>query len=301
MAIRTWSVTASVAVLLAGCSFGPKLQTRLPQVRDVPVLAGLSPQESLARGRTFLASKNYGLAIELFKTAGRDPALEVDSLNGLAIAYDGIGRADLAERYFQKALALRSDDERTRRNLATFYATSGQQEKRRALLASAEAKPTAEKAVGASDEAAPGPVFAAIVAAPAETVSRAGLDAFSPLGSAFRPLLVSASLPSSRPATTDRPGASRAAVVCTGDLAGAASTPADGTMIIFRLSVGEVFIAAQPAGETCYLDGGAAAAAPAQQVAISNKDYLGLLAAYLDQMNRMQRFAELPRPSRAVL
>lgn len=300
MAIRTWSVTASVAVLLAGCSFGPKLQTRLPEVRDVPVLAGLSPQESLARGRTFLASKNYGLAIELFKTAGRDPALEVDSLNGLAIAYDGIGRADLAERYFQKALALRSDDERTRRNLATFYAMSGQQEKRRALLASEAVKPAAEKALAMSDEVAPGAVFAASVAAPAETVSRAGLDSFSPLGSAFRPLLVSASLPSSRPAIAGRAGSLPVAVVCTGDRPDAAATPNDGTMTIFRLSVGEVFIAAQPAGETCYLDGGTAVA-PAQQVAISNKEYLGLLAAYLDQMNRMQRFAELSLPSRAVL
>lgn len=301
MALRAWPVTATVAVLLASCSFGPQLQTRLPQVRDVPVLAGMGPQESLARARTFLASKNYGLAIELFKAAGRDPALEVDSLNGLAIAYDGIGRADLAERYFQKALALRSDDDRTRRNLATFYATSGQQEKRRALLASVPTKPAIASAVAADAEMPQRAALDGTVTIPAAaTASVAGLDTLSPLGGAFRPLLVNASLPSSRPVLAGAARPTQVSVVCTGDRPGSAPAPSDGTMTIFRLSVGEVFIAAQPAGESCYLDGGPGVA-PVQQAAISNTQYLGLLAAYLDQLNRMQQVAELSVPNRATL
>ena len=84
---------------VAGCSLGPRFEASLPQVRNVPVVA------NLARGRSFLGARQYGLAIELFKSASRDPALRTESLNGLAVAYDAIGRRDIAERYFEEALA----------------------------------------------------------------------------------------------------------------------------------------------------------------------------------------------------
>ena len=125
-------------MVVAGCSFGPRFDAAMPQVRSVPVLADLTPAQSLVQGRTYLAARQYGLAIELFKTAARDPVQRADSLNGLAVAYDGIGRADLAERYFQEALAARPGDPRLRANLARFYAVSGQSDKRRDLLAAVD-------------------------------------------------------------------------------------------------------------------------------------------------------------------
>ncbi len=285
------------AIALAGCSFGPQLRTALPNVRSVPVLAELSPAESLARARTYLASQQYGLAIELFRAAGKDPALELDSLNGLAIAYDAIGRSDLAERYFQKALALRSDDPRTRRNLAVFYEASGQPQKREALLAD---RPAAERNAPAA-VAATGDV-----AAPLRDISFAASDARdrigaelrrpSPLGGAFAPLLVKAGL-ATRADAGKAIGSEDDAIICLVTV-GAGTLPTDkDNVALFRLSVGEVFVASQPAGTSCSRDISLAAVLKPEE--LSNKDYLGLVAAYLDQLNRVYSIAERPRATKA--
>lgn len=285
------------ASILASCSFGPRLQSALPMVRDVPVLAGLSPNESLARARTYLASRQYGLAIELFRAASREPALEVDSLNGLAIAYDGIGRRDLAERYFQKALAARTDDERTRRNLATFYAASGQSGKRQSLLAdaaAARAGPHAAAVRPPVDEPLSPPPFDA--AEPKIVPATADLRTTSPLGDSFAPLLVKAGLAGERSSIPTTPSGDTS-IACLGS--GPVARPgADDTIRMFRISIGEVYIATEPDGAACSV--ALQAGDPASRAAaMSNKAYLGLLAAYLDRLNRLQFFASLALPAAA--
>lgn len=281
-----------VAMLgLAGCSFGPHLQTALPQVRDVPVLAGLSPGESFVRARTFLAARQYGLAIELFKTASRDPALEADSLNGLAVAYDGIGRQDLAERYFQRALAARPGDQRTKRNLAAFYATSGQDEKRRQLMAGRLAVPQATPTeVAATPDAGAselGVVPASLAAAPTPAPA---LQLGSPLGAALRPLLANALFPSTKSNDTAVPDGD-VSVVCKQENSASA---AGGSMAMFRISIGEVFITAQPAGSRCVVEGEVLSAPMTTAGApISNKEYLGFVAAYLDRINKLQSMNDI--------
>lgn len=282
------------AAFLASCSFGPRLQSALPVVRDVPVLAGLSPNESLARARTYLASRQYGLAIELFRTASRDPSLEIDSLNGLAIAYDGIGRRDLAERYFQKALASRTDDGRTRRNLVTFYAASGQAGKRQALLTDAAAPRAGTPAVAVRRLVDEPPSPATVDAnAPGIAPATAALRTASPLGDSFAPLLVKAGLAgeiSSNPVTLS----GDTSIACLGSAA-AAQPGTDGAIRMFRVSIGEVYITTEPDGTACSLI--LQAGDPAgKATAMSNKAYLGLLAAYLDRLNRLQLFASLTLP-----
>ena len=287
MRTRSLFVMTSAAAALASCSFGPHLKSALPQVRSVPVLAGLSPAESLGRARAYLASKQYGLAIELFRSAGRDPSLEIDSLNGLAIAYDGIGRGDLAERYFEKALALRTDDGRTRRNLAAFYQTSGQGEKaaklsrgdimiRHSQTAAVieQANVGAEKEVGHASAAAQPAVFA--------------LRDPSPLTSAFRPLLANMSFAQVGVARDDDLP-NDAIIVCGQGVASPGKAPERDRMRMFRISVGEVFITSEPEDASCTID--SSGNQPASS-AITNGEYLGLVAAYLDHMNRMQFFAE---------
>lgn len=286
---------AAAAVLLASCSFGPPLKSALPVVRDVPVLAGLPPAQALERARTYLAARQYGLAIELFKTVGRDPALELDSLNGLAIAYDGIGRGDIAERYFQKALALRTDDERTRRNLATFYAASGQQEKRRALLAERGAPPIAGDAPAASTLQA---VIDPAIAESDDAAVAVSLSAHSPLGDIFRPLLADMTL--SQGELLNAEPAGETTVFCSAGLGTAPLQRASDSPQMIRISIGEVFITTQKDQMGC-------AAVPAIPVAdappsqMSNKAYLGLVAAYLEQLNRLHRFAGLALPARTDL
>jgi tetratricopeptide (TPR) repeat protein len=296
---RTMTWVALGAIALAGCSFGPQLRTALPTVRSVPVLAGLSPSESLARARSYLGSKQYGLAIELFRAAGKDPALELDSLNGLAIAYDAIGRADLAQSYFEKALALRRDDPRTRRNLAAFYEASGQPAKRAALLADVPSPREAATLAVAPEEDADAPLhLISFAAADAREPVGAELRGASPLGGAFRPLLVKAGF--SAPVTTDKaPGSDDMSVVCLADPASAGSGTTGEGVAIFRLSIGEVFVASRPAGTSCSL----AVAMPAglKPETMSNREYLGLVAAYLDQLNRAYHMAELTLPTKAAV
>ncbi len=291
MRIRPLPGMMVAALVLAGCSFGPHLRSALPVVKDVPVLAGLSPAQSLERARTFLASKQFGLAIELFKAAGRDPALEVDSLNGLAIAYDGIGRRDVAERYFQKALALRTDDQRTRRNLATFFGASQQSEKRRSLLADGSGEPADMSQVPA--------VEAALSAEPsraehASVIAGGELRKPSPLGASFRPLLIEARL-LGRPSAAAPSPADEMSIAC---LTGAdpAESSNEGEMRMFRISVGEVFIATQATGAVCSIVPESAIAI-SQPAEMSNKAYLGLVAAYLDQINLIGNFAGISLPT----
>lgn len=295
MRIRPLPGMMVAALVLASCSFGPHLRSALPMVKDVPVLAGLSPAQSLERARTFLASKQYGLAIELFKAAGRDPALEVDSLNGLAIAYDSIGRRDVAERYFQKALALRTDDQRTRRNLATFYATSQQSEKRRSLLADGSGAP-AGKPVETSRSSAIEPALS-VEPQLAEHISAVAGDELrkpSPLGASFRPLLIEARL-SGRPTAAAPSSADEMSIACLTD-ADPADSMNEGEMRMFRIGVGEVFITTQATGAVCSIVPGSVIAI-SSPAGMSNKAYLGLVAAYLDQINLMGSFAGIGLPT----
>lgn len=283
------------ASILASCSFGPRLHSALPMVRDAPVLASLSPADSLARARTYLASRQYGLAIELFRAAGRDPALEVDSLNGLAIAYDGIGRRDLAEHYFQKALAARTGDERTRRNLANFYQASGQPGKRQALLADAAA-PRTDAPAATIRPTANEPPFPTTrgSAEPLGGAVNADLRIASPLGDSLAPLLVRAGL-SGEASPVPVASSDDASIACfSGGRPVARGT--DGMLRMFRISIGEVYIATEPGGTACAVV--AQTGDPAGTAgAMSNKAYLGLLAAYLDRLNRLNMFAGLALPA----
>lgn len=284
MASRKAALLMVCAFATASCSFGPRLHSALPQVRDAPVLANVSPSESLVRGRSYLGARQYGLAIELFKMASREPSLKAESLNGLAVAYDGIGRRDLAERYFQEALAADPDDPRTRRNLARLYARTGNAAKGRKLLAE-----TAPVAPGAVEAAAS---EKGDMSAPArETASTLQIfDSGSPLGSSLPPLLVRAGLP---PLSAPLGGVAdvppdEASILCMGIDAKSSLAHSEGAMRIFRLTIGEVFIGRQPLDTDCRVADPVSAPTP-----MSNKEYLGLVAAYLDELNRNPRAVQI--------
>lgn len=296
---RTLSYVLATSITLASCSFGPQFRSALPTVRSVPVLAGLEPAESLARARTYLASQQYGLAIELFRAAGKDEVLELDSLNGLAIAYDAIGRADLAQRYFEKALALRGDDPRTRRNLAAFYDASGQPQKKAALLADAVPRAPAEPAVTVAEGGTEKSPLRDISFAAADARDHIALDlrGASPLGGAFRPLIVKAAYvaPANTVAGTGG-SAADASIVCLAHSEARAGQGSGESVALFRINIGEVFVASQPEGTSCNL----ALAIPSglKPETMSNKQYLGFVAAYLDRLNHAYDMAKLTMPTK---
>lgn len=100
--------------LLNGCATSPGLSGIRP-VGDAAV-----GQTSVAAGNALVARGQYGLAVAAYRRVLRlDPA-NSQALEGLAISYELLGRADLADRYYQEALALAPRNPRIYRNFAAF-------------------------------------------------------------------------------------------------------------------------------------------------------------------------------------
>jgi len=82
-------------------------------------------EANMARGRGRFAAGQFGLAVEAFRDAlERDPN-SVEALNGLAAAYDHIGRPDLAAYYYARALALDPNSAQTLNNVGFSYMMQG--------------------------------------------------------------------------------------------------------------------------------------------------------------------------------
>ncbi len=62
--------------------------------------------QRLAEGRNHLQANRPGAAIVAYRQASYDPDLRPAAYNGMAIAFDTIGRADLAQQYFMAAIEL---------------------------------------------------------------------------------------------------------------------------------------------------------------------------------------------------
>ncbi len=77
------------------------------------------------RGRQFLADGNYGVAVEEFRAAVLAEPSSVAALNGLAAAYDRVGRFDLAARYYERALRLAPDSAQTLNNYGVSFLMQG--------------------------------------------------------------------------------------------------------------------------------------------------------------------------------
>lgn len=72
----------------------------------------------LQRGRAQLDAGLDALAIESFRAEIRQNPESADAYNGLAVAYGRIGREDLAQRYFETALAKDPQNQKAQHNLA---------------------------------------------------------------------------------------------------------------------------------------------------------------------------------------
>lgn len=108
-------VAASLA--LSGCQalFGPSFVSR-GEARNVDMADYFEGR--LAIGRLYLEKGLTTQAIIAFRQASYDPRFAGEAFNGMAIAYDQLGRTDLAQRYFNMAVAAAPQDDRFSRNLA---------------------------------------------------------------------------------------------------------------------------------------------------------------------------------------
>lgn len=90
-------------------------------------LSGIRPVGDVAVGQTSVAAANalvergqYGLAIAAYRRVLRLDPTNSPAREGLAITYEMLGRADLADRYYQEALALAPRNPRIYQNFAAF-------------------------------------------------------------------------------------------------------------------------------------------------------------------------------------
>lgn len=110
-------LSVGLSATVAGCSaFAPRAELSIRPVDDAQL--AVTTGEALPKGREQLALGQNGLAISSFRTALRDDPESAEALNGLAIAYDRIGRPDLARRYFELAIAKAPEEPKYNGNLA---------------------------------------------------------------------------------------------------------------------------------------------------------------------------------------
>jgi hypothetical protein len=112
---KNWSnviFSGSMLLVMAGCAGPQNLspEFRLSSKAPEPVLEGSLVQ----RGKAQLSAGLHAMAIETFRAEIRQSPESAEAYNGLAIAYDRIGRPDLARRYFEVALAKAPDEPRYR-------------------------------------------------------------------------------------------------------------------------------------------------------------------------------------------
>src|SRR5436190_8873563 len=109
------------AIVLSGCASIPHESLWSMIFGAGKVQDAAAEQKSLSayeQGKLYLQSGNFGLAIGAFQAElDKDPSF-VPALNGLAIAYDRLGRGDVAKQYLDKALALDPKSVATLNNLA---------------------------------------------------------------------------------------------------------------------------------------------------------------------------------------
>lgn len=132
MQMRKLAAGLLILASLGGCNsiFGQRASLDIQPVGSRNPGAGVI---ALEEGREYLRSGNPGMAIISLQIAAGDPATIADAHNALGVAYAMIGRGDLAERYFQQAIAENPEEPKFAANLARYYRS------REAMMARVEA------------------------------------------------------------------------------------------------------------------------------------------------------------------
>jgi hypothetical protein len=111
------------ALTVGGCATQQNAQ---PEYRlSAPSAQIVESTSMLQRGRAQLAAGLEALAVESFRAEIRLNPDSADAYNGLAVAYGRIGRNDLAQRYFEFALANDPLNVKVQANLAKLQGKEG--------------------------------------------------------------------------------------------------------------------------------------------------------------------------------
>ena len=114
--VKQAALAGCMSVMITGCA---AQQSVAPEYRlSSSSVAAAEGASMLQRGRAQLAAGLDALAIESFRNEIRVNPNNADAFNGLAVAYGRIGRNDLAQRYFETALAKDPGNAKAQHNLA---------------------------------------------------------------------------------------------------------------------------------------------------------------------------------------
>jgi tetratricopeptide (TPR) repeat protein len=129
MSLRLFSLCVFGLLTLGGCGSLPQLSLEAESAKtDQPS----QPAQHFAEGR-------YGLALDGFKKMLNEEPSSQDALNGLAASYAMLGRKDVAERLYHRALNAAPNDWRTLNNIGFFYLSYRKPDVAMAYLAEADA------------------------------------------------------------------------------------------------------------------------------------------------------------------
>lgn len=118
----TTAVTA-FALLLAGCSTAHLVDIKPVQRGGIGVTK--NAPDAYAEAKKQLEAGRPALALEGFRRALRDSSQFVDALNGMAVAYDQLGRFDLSRRFYELALAADPTNTKVLHNIEVSARMSG--------------------------------------------------------------------------------------------------------------------------------------------------------------------------------
>jgi hypothetical protein len=171
---KSQALSLAAVGLLGGCAaMQPQAQLTIRPVQSQEGAQQLS--KPVEAGMAHLRLGQNADAISSFRAALRDNPESAEAHNGLAIAYDRIGRTDLAQRYFELAMAHDPANVKYGANLARLFAKSGQP-----MLAVNAAEPV--PALSMAEQ----PVEAAVAIVPVEAAP--AVAAASPAADALRSL-----------------------------------------------------------------------------------------------------------------
>lgn len=119
---RTLMVVTALSLALPGCSsiFGHRLFARAAPKAEIaqPPVAVAVADAATQLGRQHLDGGRDGQAIEAFQVAYANGEPNAPIFNGLGVAFSRLGRYELAQQYFTRAIAIAPQDQRFQANLA---------------------------------------------------------------------------------------------------------------------------------------------------------------------------------------
>ena len=253
--IHKCALACCATIMVSGCAMQ---QNAAPEYRLSSSTQEAVPGASmLQRGRAQLDAGLNALAIEAFRAEIRSNPDSADAYNGLAVAYGRIGRDDLAQRYFETALAKDPGNGKAQSNLARLTGDAApQMQTAGAIVPAFDSEPVAvvgavpADPIGQLVDSLATPALAASImvqqideqaALPAYTLAKQGVlsSRFAVAPASF----VTLSGPTMVPSKPDRLPPLPEPSVPTGYLT--SDTRAAGTRLV-RVSLGEVHLVTRP-------------------------------------------------------